>query len=348
MNSSSREASIQKFWSLVDRSNGDCWMWLGPVDRGHGNFNCVGLRGRAHMIAWLLVNGSRPDKMFTLPTCGQKLCVNPAHRLPTQSVTPSKDPVLGLGPRFWSKVNKSGPNGCWLFTGALDPSGYGRYVKSGGARLAHRLSYEEANGPLGPGLFACHRCDNPTCVNPDHLFAGTALDNVHDAIGKGRLNPVRGSRTPAAKLTEEQAAVIKHSSDPASAVAIRFGISKSVVWAIRSGQAWKHVAILFIALSLVSCASTGAGRLLNVGVIASGVADLASTQYALDRGAVEANPVMGPSLWQQIPMKALGIGTVIGLAHLIEQKHPVLAHVLRGVVITGWSVVAIHNVKVTR
>lgn len=117
-----------------------------------------------------------------------------------------------------------------------------------------------------------------------------------------------------------------------------------------------QIAVTFTVLGLIclglifltGCASSNLGRGLNVGVIASGVADLASTQYALDRGAEEKNPLMGQSLWQQIPMKALGIGTVIGLAHLIERKHPVLAHVLRGVVITGWSVVAIHNVKVTR
>jgi hypothetical protein len=92
--------------------------------------------------------------------------------------------------RFWAKVDKSaGPEGCWLWTaGAI--GGYGR-ISAGGRHgkhiMAHRLSYKLAYGPVPPGHDILHSCDNPPCVNPLHLFAGTAQSNTEDARSKGRL-----------------------------------------------------------------------------------------------------------------------------------------------------------------
>jgi len=88
------------------------------------------------------------------------------------------------------------PNsGCWLWCGEVNPKGYGRVTLvlngrtgRGAARrlMAHRLSYEQHKGPIPAGLLVLHRCDNPPCVNPGHLFVGTARDNLHDMIRKGR------------------------------------------------------------------------------------------------------------------------------------------------------------------
>lgn len=86
--------------------------------------------------------------------------------------------------RFWSKVDK-GP-GCWTWTGATQNYGYGAVTIHGLTRRAHRVSWELAHGPIPDGLHVCHRCDNPPCVNPDHLFLGTAQDNVDDKDAKGR------------------------------------------------------------------------------------------------------------------------------------------------------------------
>lgn len=87
-----------------------------------------------------------------------------------------------------NRVEQEPNTGCWLWTGAVIPvSGYGqmRYGK-GTPKKAHRVSYEIFVGPIPDGLYVCHRCDTPLCVNPDHLFLGTAKDNAQDAMRKGR------------------------------------------------------------------------------------------------------------------------------------------------------------------
>jgi len=89
--------------------------------------------------------------------------------------------------RFWSRVQKT--EGCWLWTGCVNSTGYGSGT-FGKARthMAHRFSWEIAHGPIPDGLCVCHRCDNPRCVRPDHLFLGTRSDNQNDRVAKGRHN----------------------------------------------------------------------------------------------------------------------------------------------------------------
>ncbi len=91
--------------------------------------------------------------------------------------------------RFWPKVRRG--EGCWEWTGARSAKGYGRLTagrRGDGYLRTHRLSFELAYGPVPDGLFVLHRCDNPPCVRPDHLFLGTKSDNMRDAVSKGRLN----------------------------------------------------------------------------------------------------------------------------------------------------------------
>jgi hypothetical protein len=90
--------------------------------------------------------------------------------------------------RFWSKVDKSEPNGCWLWAGANDGR-YGQFWMNNRKEKAHRVSWLLTHGEIPEGKMACHRCDNPSCVNPDHIFWGTMSDNILDAVSKGRHDP---------------------------------------------------------------------------------------------------------------------------------------------------------------
>lgn len=116
--------------------------------------------------------------------------------------------------KFWAKVNKDGE--CWEWTGAADYDGYGQLKIKGKMHTAHRMSWELANGPIprgeGPhGTCVLHKCDNPSCVNPAHLFLGTHQDNVTDKVTKGRQSHTRGSAHGNSKLSESQVSAIRYS-----------------------------------------------------------------------------------------------------------------------------------------
>jgi hypothetical protein len=144
---------------------------------------------------------------------------------------------------FWAKVNKQGPNGCWIWTGSRNQWDYGLLRIRGKALQAHRQSYEWAHGPIPKGLLVLHRCDNPPCCNPAHLWLGTDKDNCADKMAKGR-----GNNKTRAKLNEDQVRAIRslyRKTGPrkgnAREVAARFGVTPSMVHSIGRGDSWKDV-----------------------------------------------------------------------------------------------------------
>lgn len=94
------------------------------------------------------------------------------------------DNVIPLEIRFWEKVNKT--DNCWNWTGAINNKGYGRINIDGKSQLAHRVSFEIANGKIDDKMKVLHSCDNSFCVNPKHLWLGTQKDNLIDMAKKGR------------------------------------------------------------------------------------------------------------------------------------------------------------------
>lgn len=145
---------------------------------------------------------------------------------------------MNLETRFWRHVECSA--GCWLWTGQRNVKGYGRIENAGRRRRAHRVSWELHNGPIPDGLLVCHRCDNPSCVRPDHLFLGTQVDNMRDCASKGRA--ASGERVANAKLTADQVSeLLRRLEDGESqrALAKRFEVGRATVQDIVSHRTWR-------------------------------------------------------------------------------------------------------------
>lgn len=137
------------------------------------------------------------------------------------------------------------PNsGCILWTATVGSHGYGIFSYGGRPGFtAHRASYEANKGPIPPGMHVCHKCDVPSCINPDHLFVGTARDNMRDMFAKGRrrARALRGEESRFAKITEDRVRAILAAAGSHGQVASRYGVSKSLVSQIRRRVIWKHV-----------------------------------------------------------------------------------------------------------
>lgn len=152
-----------------------------------------------------------------------------------------------LAERLWAKVDQSGgPDACWLWTGAVaTKEGYGSIRLTGakaGKAMAHRVAYELTNGPIPEGRHVLHRCDNPPCCNPAHLWVGTQQDNMSDMKAKGRQS--RGERFPHSKLNADSVRLIRKlltEGEPVVALARAFRVSPPVIRKLRDGKTWTHV-----------------------------------------------------------------------------------------------------------
>ena len=140
---------------------------------------------------------------------------------------------------------------CWIWKGPLNSKGYGSLSVNGKVVGSHRFSWELHNGKIIERMVVCHHCDNPSCVNPDHLFIGSQSVNLRDSAEKGRFlsekrmrNNIRGEHHPRAKLNADQVRQIRidrAAKVPGPAIAARYGVSFGLVYAIERRDVWKHV-----------------------------------------------------------------------------------------------------------
>lgn len=141
--------------------------------------------------------------------------------------------------RFWNKVDKSG--NCWLWTASKTPQGYGHFNIDGFMHKAHRVSYRLTFGDVIGKLHVLHRCDNPSCVNPSHLFLGTNDDNIADRVRKNRSNGAAGVDNGNSKLTrvavKQIRASLKNKESP-SRLAKLYKVHRSTIHRIGTNCTW--------------------------------------------------------------------------------------------------------------
>ncbi len=150
-----------------------------------------------------------------------------------------------LRERFDAKWERCAKTGCWLWTASTAGRGYGQLRVPGTRRnvYAHRFSYELFKGPIPRGMQLLHSCDNPGCVNPEHLSIGTCKDNLQDMKSKGRH--LRGERNARAVLAPGQVEAIKvllnHSGLSQVEIGRQFGVHQTIISKIKRGERWEHV-----------------------------------------------------------------------------------------------------------
>jgi len=141
---------------------------------------------------------------------------------------------------FFTRITKDEPEGCWTYHGPK--CGGGLAYRSFRRELAHRFSYRHHKGEIPKGMLVRHTCDNPVCVNPDHLLLGTPADNMKDKVERGRaVGAKRGVANHRAKLTEEQVSEIRHDPRSCKVLGELHGVCPMLISKVKRRILWPHV-----------------------------------------------------------------------------------------------------------
>lgn len=232
------EKVIKKFWANVEKTNA-CWNWIGENYKGSPTAHHPYFSPRK--VSLDIAGKNHTSNKIQPLVCRNQLCVNPEHL------------VSGDEERFWAYVYKFSEEngGCWEWIGATQKRygkfGYWENNKRINVR-AHVYSWELYTGhviPKGHNICVCHKCDNPSCVNPNHLFLGSYADNHADRDRKGRQ--AKGSSINTCKLTEEKVIEIRElfatGQYTKEQLAHTYGVSGNNIAALISGKIWKHIPI---------------------------------------------------------------------------------------------------------
>lgn len=169
----------------------------------------------------------------------------PSRKLERQLLEEMGERAVDLRKRFWMRVKIGLENECWEWTGNRESRNYGRIKVNGVVLKAHRASVIiKTNQMIPEGLMVCHSCDNPPCVNPNHLWIGTNLDNQIDAMNKGRKKTARGEKARGAKLTEKKVLEIREILKTGICqrrIAEKYGMAYSAITYIKQRKTWNHI-----------------------------------------------------------------------------------------------------------
>lgn len=164
------------------------------------------------------------------------------------SLNPCLDGVNRIEERFKSEkriVDRGFQTPCWEWTGGKSNSrGYGTIMHKGKQWRVPRLIWTLRFGPIPDGMEVCHKCDNPPCFKPDHLYLATHLQNIRDAYSKGLVPAIKGEDHGCSKLTEKEVIEIRKRYSPGSSrhtLAKEFGVSHNLIYMIAKRLIWKHL-----------------------------------------------------------------------------------------------------------
>lgn len=194
----------------------------------------------AHTAELRRIGQIKAKRHFVCPKCSAALHCNEG------SFKTHKFYCADREERFWARVDKNGPNGCWIWLGCRDKWGYGDMSVRSKHIQSHRFAWKLLRGD--PGKLDClHKCDNPPCCNPDHIYLGTDADNIRDMHARGRA--LVGERSPKAKLTEAAVRAIRREYNgstrgkPSNAaeLAARYGVRRGTIVQVAKGTLWAHL-----------------------------------------------------------------------------------------------------------